>query len=153
MPAGNSAKAHGLRATAAHHVLGRPQALTETNKPVVHGNVAYRSGACRCDFCTASHAAASTNLKADKASGRYVKAEPRKVRLERARRFLEDGTSYREAAISAGTDIHRLYAEFPGFENNAVEFKSVLASVKNKPKLLELHREIWQGSAKYNKVY
>lgn len=152
MVAGSSARAHRLRHLANSRVI-EDDAPLAPSRPITHGNVSYRSGRCRCDFCTASHAAAAANLKTDKATGRYVTAEPRSARLERARRFLEDGTSYREAAASVGTDLYKLYSEFPGYEQNAEEFRSVLAAVKNKPKLLELHREIWQGSAKYNKVY
>lgn len=144
---GNSARAHQFRHWASEPVVrdaSRPA-------PVQHGDNAYKTGTCRCDFCTASHAAACKNLKAHRAMGTDTSVEPRTERMKIALRLLEDGASYAEAGRTAHTDEARLAEAYPGFEQNAVEFRAVMASLKHSTVLLELHREIWQGT-RYNQV-
>ena len=120
--------------------------------PLKHGTSAYRAGKCDCDFCKASHTAAVQNNKALKAEGVDTSLEPRATRVAIARRLLEDGATYAEAANTAHTSEKRLAQELPGYEGNWMEFNSVMAGIKNNETLLQLHREIWQG-AEYSRSY
>lgn len=134
-------------ASAAHS--GRLEA--NNAKPIKHGVSAYRSGRCRCrEVCLPAHKGRIAEVKQSKADGTW---QPRRVNEVDPQRdafalyLLEDGATYREAAFSAGVDQTRLAQRYPQFKKNRNEFDSVMAQVKKSPKLLELHREIWQKGA------
>lgn len=118
-------------------------------KPIKHGLSAYRSGKCRCrEVCLPAHRERSAEVKRQKAEGTYVAPARKNAVTPEADAFalylLQDGATYREAAKSAGIDQKQLAKRHPEYANNRREFDSVMASIKHKPKLLELHREIWQ---------
>lgn len=113
-----------------------------------HGVNAYRSGKCRCKaICLPAHTKRTAEVKEAKANGTWQPKRKNAVTPEAdafALYLLEDGATYREAATSAGVDQHQLAKRHPGFGRNRNEFATVMAQIRRVPKLLDLHREIWQ---------
>lgn len=117
----------------------------EPPKEFVHGVTAYRSGKCKCATCRLAHNEKAREYAAAVKAGTHVKRVPAKIRIAQALPFLEDGATFREAAATVRTDHKTLARAYPQFNTNWQEWNSVLASIKNNPTLLALHREIWQS--------
>lgn len=145
---GSSVRAQHFRLWAASPVR-RDCAPAQAPDEIKHGLSAYRSGKCKCNICREAHRVASAEYRARRARGEATAREPRSQRLARAKVFLDDGASYAEAAESVATDEKTLSEDLPGYSANGLAFNSIMSSIKNKPRLLELHREIWQGG-QYN---
>lgn len=126
----------------------QPELVGAAPKPFEHGVNAYRSGKCRCrEVCLPAHNARTAEVKAAKANGTWQPKRKNAVSAEAdafALSLLKDGATYREAATSAGVDQHQLAKRHPEFKANRNEFATVMAQIRRVPKLLELHREIWQ---------
>ena len=117
--------------------------------PHKHSINGYRSGKYRdCPDCRSLHNANSARYRERKKSGEVEasKAE-RQARWDRALALLEDGASYWEVSASTRCEYKTLKRKYPGFEGNAIEFRSIMAGIISNQQLLKLHREIWQEVA------
>jgi hypothetical protein len=142
----NQSKIVGLKAAAMMSNSMRRRGagpVEEKPKPIEHGANAYRNRTCDCEKCKAGHAEQQAKWKQAQQDGTASKRRAEhQAKLDAAKAFLDDGASYREAATSTGLDHGNLLKRLPGY-NIIAEWNAVMASIKNYPELLALHREIW----------
>lgn len=138
-------RAHGRTRLSASIYVAPDKSVRELK----HSAASYRSGICKCEFCMVSHAATQRNRRSLRRAGVDISILSRAEKQLLAKRFLDDGATYREAAATVRTGEKELALALPGYEQNAADWNSIMAGIKRSDTLLPLHREIWHGT-RYN---